>query len=72
MRPIPKSKKILRCGEQNIDTRLWIALGEILAFPTGMLVSPLLLEVPWWGYINLEKSGCGGNEQKGVEKGGNW
>ena len=25
----------------------------------------------WWGEINLEKSGCGGNEQNGVKKGGN-
>ena len=25
----------------------------------------------WWGKINLEKGGCGGNEQKSVKKGGN-
>ena len=30
-----------------------------------------LLEVPWRGEINLGKSGCGGNEQKSVKKGGN-
>ena len=24
-----------------------------------------------WGEINLEKSGCGGNEQKSVKRGGN-
>ena len=25
---------------------------------------------PWWGEINLVRSGCGGNEQKMDEKGG--
>ena len=27
-----------------------------------------LLEVPWWGEINLRKSGYGGNEPKSVKK----
>ena len=31
-----------------------------------------LLEVPWWGEISLEKSGCGGNEQKKCGKRWKW
>ena len=30
-----------------------------------------ILGSPCWRQINLEKSGCGGNEQKSVKKGGN-
>ena len=31
--------------------------------------TPTLLGSPWWGEINLVRSGCGGNEQKMEE---NW
>ena len=35
--------------------------------------NPCLLGSPWWGEINREKSGCGGNEQKKkCEKGWKW
>ena len=34
-------------------------------------LNPCLLGTPWWGDIRLEKRGCGGNEQKSVQKGGN-
>ena len=27
---------------------------------------------PWWGEINVERSGCGGNEHKMCEKGWKW
>ena len=36
-----------------------------------MDTSPLE-KVPWWGEINLGKSGCGGNEQKNCEKRWKW
>ena len=53
MPSIPKSKikKILKCREKIRKFRLWSALGEILAFPTGMLVSSwnCILEVEWAG-----------------------
>ena len=34
-------------------------------------ITPAFSGSPWWGEINLEKSGCGGNEQKSVKRGGN-
>ena len=31
-------------------------------------VTPAFLGFPWWGEINPERSGCGGNEHKMCEK----
>ena len=34
-------------------------------------ITPAFSGSPWWGEINLERSGCGGNEQKKhVKRGG--
>ena len=35
-------------------------------------ITPPFSASPWWGEINLEKSGCGGNEDKMCEKGWKW
>ena len=35
-------------------------------------ITPAFKASPWWGEINLERSGCGGNEHKLCEKGWNW
>ena len=35
-------------------------------------MTPALSESPWWGEINLEGSGCGGNEHKMYKKGWKW
>ena len=35
-------------------------------------ITPAFWASPWWGEINLERSGCGGNEQKMCEKGWKW
>ena len=32
-------------------------------------ITPAFSGSPWWGEISLERSGCGGNEQKACEKG---
>ena len=32
-------------------------------------ITPAVLGSPWWGEINLVRSGCGGNEQKMGENG---
>ena len=35
-------------------------------------ITPAFSASPWWGEINLERSGCGGNEHRMCEKGWNW
>ena len=35
-------------------------------------ITPAFLGSPWWGEINLEMSGCGGNEPKMCEMGWKW
>ena len=34
-------------------------------------ITPTFLGSPWWEWLNLEKSGCGGDEHKIEKKGGN-
>ena len=35
-------------------------------------ITPAFSGSPWWGEINLVRSGCGGNKQKMDENGCNW
>ena len=60
----PNLKKILECREKNIYTKLWIALGEILAFPTGMLV-----QGPQGPYGQVQGQGAGGMDLRRCGRG---
>ena len=61
-------------GPHGGEKSIWLHHPCLLGVPVVRrdqygYITPAFSGLPWWGEINLVRSGCGGNEQKMNENG---
>ena len=71
--PMPQASKQLlnACPIPPVHVIVRLLAGWVGRNQYGY-ITPAFSGSPWWGGINLVRSGCGGNEQKMDENGRNW